>query len=600
MKHPPFLSLRLAIVFQFLVNFRSDVVAFHLPGGNLYRVGGRTYTCPVTAPQLPSLDTLYFARSVPRTINIVTSTSTDSKNNAFGTAPPAPTSLPYPRLGDVVLFPGKWVGDTGIGQIRFLQLTGDGRGGKEWIADLTPFKDVGEDLYRAEKGARARTFPVSALQPLSHFYIGSSDAFKVPHKEEAGGEGMGRRREPVRMAPGYRTEGFSLAPAKVDAEAMEAARSKYRDLKRRILTDTAAFGGLATVAVGLNAGVEDAGIFLAGVAGSVLYLVLLTQRADAMGQAGGEGGGLSKARGGSLVGRSVGATRFLVPVVLIAALAYKNLYMEGGGGGAGLAGGRLFNYVPQDEFWSATLGFLSYRVPMLGREEGEVDGRDYHFVEDFAFQVMREQGRFLTAYQEEAGEGRAWFGLRPSDVVDVMRKEGKVSVLALDAFAADKLLALGEARLIGVWVTLNTVDQLRERYGGEEGGKEEEVEAAVSRATVAIEHALMGGGGEEGLLRAHHLRRQGQGGDAPVAARLCGLRPQPVRALPPLPSRRLLPVPASPRRRLSRYWDGRWLGGGELGPGRRRSPENRARNKKRERALRALFELANFSFFHSR
>ncbi|EKU22024.1 hypothetical protein NGA_0569220, partial [Nannochloropsis gaditana CCMP526] len=105
MKHPPFLSLRLAIVFQFLVNFRSDVVAFHLPGGNLYRVGGRTYTCPVTAPQLPSLDTLYFARSVPRTINIVTSTSTDSsKNNAFGTAPPAPTSLPYPRLGDVVLF----------------------------------------------------------------------------------------------------------------------------------------------------------------------------------------------------------------------------------------------------------------------------------------------------------------------------------------------------------------------------------------------------------------------------------------------------------------------------------------------------------------
>ncbi|TFJ82576.1 hypothetical protein NSK_006002 [Nannochloropsis salina CCMP1776] len=484
------------------------------------------------------------------------------------------TSTSTDRLGDVVLFPGKWVGDTGIGQIRFLQLTGDGRGGKEWIADLTPFKDVGEDLYRAEKGTRARTFPVSALQPLSHFYIGSSDAFKVPHKEEAGGEGMGRRREPVRMAPGYRTEGFSLAPAKVDAEAMAAARGKYQDLKRRILTDTAAFGGLATVAVGLNAGVEDAGIFLAGVAGSVLYLVLLTQRADAMGQAGGEGGGLSKAGGGKPV-------------------------HGGGGGGAGLAGGRLFNYVPQDEFWSATLGFLSYRVPMLGREvgemlarrsegqrgqagtlggsvragmalvdrlqggreggregetaaaeaaggayrnevtvlvvsgpegmgkrglarrlvesdplqryaepvwvttrapkEGEVDGRDYHFVEDFAFQVMREQGRFLTAYQEEAGEGRAWFGLRPSDVVDVMRKEGKVSVLALDAFAADKLLALGEARLIGVWVTLNTVDQLRGRYGGEEGGKEEEVEAAVSRATVAIEHALMGEAGRRGF-----------------------------------------------------------------------------------------------------
>lgn len=30
---------------------------------------------------------------------------------------------------------------------------------------------------------------------------------------------------------------------------------------------------------------------------------------------------------------------------------------------------------------------------------GEVDGVDYHFMEDFAFQVMKEQGRFLVAYQ---------------------------------------------------------------------------------------------------------------------------------------------------------------------------------------------------------
>lgn len=29
--------------------------------------------------------------------------------------------LPYPKIGDVVQFPGKWEGDFGIGQIRFLQ-----------------------------------------------------------------------------------------------------------------------------------------------------------------------------------------------------------------------------------------------------------------------------------------------------------------------------------------------------------------------------------------------------------------------------------------------------------------------------------------------
>lgn len=37
-------------------------------------------------------------------------------------------------------------------------------------------------------------------------------------------------------------------------------------------------------------------------------------------------------------------------------------------------------------------------------------------------------------------------------------------MLALDAFEADKLLTLDGARLIAVWVTLNTVDQLKDRY----------------------------------------------------------------------------------------------------------------------------------------
>jgi hypothetical protein len=29
--------------------------------------------------------------------------------------------LPYPKIGDVVQYPGKWEGERGIGQIRFLQ-----------------------------------------------------------------------------------------------------------------------------------------------------------------------------------------------------------------------------------------------------------------------------------------------------------------------------------------------------------------------------------------------------------------------------------------------------------------------------------------------
>ena len=53
---------------------------------------------------------------------------------------------------------------------------------------------------------------------------------------------------------------------------------------------------------------------------------------------------------------------------------------------------------------------------------------------------MREQDRFLTSYKDE--KTGTWYGLRGSDIIEVMSKKGKVSVLALDAYAADKLLYL--------------------------------------------------------------------------------------------------------------------------------------------------------------
>lgn len=57
-----------------------------------------------------------------------------------------------------------------------------------------------------------------------------------------------------------------------------------------------------------------------------------------------------------------------------------------------------------------------------------------------------------------------WYGLRPSDVTDVTFKQGKCCVLALDPYQADNLLDLAEARIIAVWVTLNTAQELKDRY----------------------------------------------------------------------------------------------------------------------------------------
>lgn len=52
-----------------------------------------------------------------------------------------------------------------------------------WIADIAPFKDVSEDQYRAQKGAGLLTHDVTSLAPLSAFYIGSTDAYKIIHKQ---------------------------------------------------------------------------------------------------------------------------------------------------------------------------------------------------------------------------------------------------------------------------------------------------------------------------------------------------------------------------------------------------------------------------------
>jgi hypothetical protein len=60
-----------------------------------------------------------------------------------------------------------------------------------WIADIAPFKDVSEDQYRAQKGAGLLTHDVTSLAPLSAFYIGSTDAYKIIHKQVKtwGGDG---------------------------------------------------------------------------------------------------------------------------------------------------------------------------------------------------------------------------------------------------------------------------------------------------------------------------------------------------------------------------------------------------------------------------
>ena len=142
-------------------------------------------------------------------------------------------------------------------------------------------------------------------------------------------------------------------------------------------------------------------------------------------------------------------------------------------------------------------------------KEGEVDGIDYTFWEDYKFQYNREQSKFLMTYKDESAgaKGNDWYGLREEDIFNIKTEHNKIVVLALDPYEADKLLTCANTRIIGLWLTCKKAEQFRHFYQDLSGNaqkilettkdssktsNENEIEGAIQEATKAIEHALMG------------------------------------------------------------------------------------------------------------
>jgi guanylate kinase len=66
---------------------------------------------------------------------------------------------------------------------------------------------------------------------------------------------------------------------------------------------------------------------------------------------------------------------------------------------------------------------------------GEVDGRDYHFVDEARFQSMIDAGAFLEHAQVF---GRSWYGT-PREPVEAAMKLGQIAVLDIDVQGAEQV-----------------------------------------------------------------------------------------------------------------------------------------------------------------
>jgi hypothetical protein len=274
----------------------------------------------------------------------------DAEDNGSGTATATTKSL-HPRIGDLVRYydldGGIDKGEEFVGKITFMTKTSNNSG---WLAELTELEDVGDGYY-AEYGSSKRMSKktdrdLRRISPIAGSFVRSEQAFKIPMTTP--GEG-GRPRVRQEMYDLDDFDGPQAAP--VNVGVVEQDGLNYSALKTKLLK-TAALTGLAgTVAANIVKGPEDAAIYFAGALASVAYLYLLSVKTDTLASPDGK------------MGKNVANVRFLMPILVVAGVALYNKSL--GEASPVQDPGNPFDTVTAEQFGSAIIGFLTYRVPLF-------------------------------------------------------------------------------------------------------------------------------------------------------------------------------------------------------------------------------------------
>jgi hypothetical protein len=187
----------------------------------------------------------------------------------------APKSL-HPQIGDLVRYydldGGNQRGQELVGKITFLSKVSDG-----FLAEITELEDVGDGYY-AEYSSQKRMSKKTDrnllyASPLMASFVRSEQAFKVPVTAEGG---VRVRQETYDLAD-YKGPVFS-----VNTEVVEQDGVNYDTLKFNLLKDAALTGLGGSVVVNLLKGPEIAAIYFAGALASIGYLFFLSIKTDTL------------------------------------------------------------------------------------------------------------------------------------------------------------------------------------------------------------------------------------------------------------------------------------------------------------------------------
>jgi guanylate kinase len=458
----------------------------------------------------------------------------------------------YPKAGDVVRYfdmdGGKERGQVLVGKISFLQKQlGEV---DKWMAELTELDNVGDGYY-AEYPSRQRNRkktmrPLEQVSPLAASFVRSENAFKVPRTVE----GMPAVRAEQYDIVGY--QGPFSGENAIDKTIIEKDGEIYAELKWRLIRNAAIAGVAGTLVADLVKGSQDAVIYAMGAAAGVGYLFLLGIKTDTLGSENAKLGG------------NVSNLRFILPVLVVVGVA---LYNKSLGDANPIDSTSPFETITSEQYAAVVIGFLTYRIPLfldrisdflgVDGDEGEmvlpgsagmalklaqnkeesrnvIDSTDGltpillvsgpqaagrsllvkqliaegngRFVEPKRVDAMSDGATFERMLQKEEFlqvDPTNRYGVTKDGILTSGKAGESVVVVDANVDLAKKLAKISGARLIGVWVGLDSVDKFESRLkeqiqNGQVEISDDEMEDSIIRAKVReivkdIEYGIVSG-----------------------------------------------------------------------------------------------------------
>lgn len=464
----------------------------------------------------------------------------------------AQKNLLTPKVGDIVRYydldGGNSKGQELVGKITFLTRTSSSSSSpSSFLAEITQLEDLG-DGYFAEFSSTKRMSKktdrdILQVSPLRASFVRTEQAYKIP--VEANGKVRVRQET-------YNIEGWAgPQAAKINTDIVEADGLVYEQLKTNLLKNAAIAGFLGTVIVNIVKGTEDAIIYFAGAIASLAYLFFLSIKTDTL------------ASPDRKLGSNVSNLRFLMPVLVVVAVALWNQSL--GDQNPLKDATNPFDRVTPEQFGSAVLGFLTYRIPLFLGQLQEALGEDNTTTnsilpgsagmalqlatatattapevlskdtlipvllisgpqatgrDELVAQLLQEDDRLVSpklvdrisdgvtfdrlATRQEFLQTDQRFGMTRDGILKAAPDSSKVVVVNADVNLAKKLsTSLSGARLIGVWVGLDSVQAFEQRIESQidqgliqvedEETRESVVRARIKEIVKEIDYGLSSG-----------------------------------------------------------------------------------------------------------